>query len=108
MAGFGKLGEDFSYICWEPRSTEQALAKDHNHSTDRNRGLLCLSCNTTLGIAKEDTKLLHACATFLHAYLDPYILVFVRITDEMVADAEEEAPWVSRAYSAVQPAPQMV
>jgi hypothetical protein len=96
------------YICWEPRSTEQALAKDHNHSTDRNRGLLCLPCNTTLGIAKENKALLHACATFLHAYLDPYILVFVRITDAMVADAQEEAPWVSCAYSAILPAPQIL
>ena len=36
-----------------------------------------------------------------------YIASFLWITDAMVADAQEEAPWVSRAYSAVVPAPQM-
>jgi hypothetical protein len=63
------------YICGERCPTERNLAKDHQHVTDRNRGLLCLPCNTTLGVAQEDTELLHACATFLHAYLDPYIIV---------------------------------
>jgi hypothetical protein len=95
------------YICGEFCVTEQALAKDHQHVTNRNRGLLCFQCNTTLGIAKEDRNLIQACATFLHTYLDPYIASFLWITDAMVADAQEEAPWVSRAYSAVVPAPQM-
>jgi hypothetical protein len=96
------------YICCEPRSTGRKFARDHKHITNRNRGLLCFSCNRTLGIAQEDTELLHACATFLHAHLDPYIARLVWITDEMVADADKEAPWVSRAYSAVLPAPQML
>jgi hypothetical protein len=92
------------YICGELCQTEQALAKDHNHSTDRNRALLCFLCNTTLGTAKEDRDLLHACATFLTAYLAPYSASLLWITDDMVADAEQELPWVSRAYSAVLPA----
>jgi hypothetical protein len=97
------LNEHTCYICGELCQTEQALAKDHNHSTDRNRALLCFLCNTTLGTAKEDIDLLHACATFLHAYLDLYIASLLWITDDMVADAEQELPWVSRAYSAVLP-----
>jgi hypothetical protein len=92
------------YICWEPRSTGRKFARDHQHVTNRNRGLLCFSCNRTLGIAEDDTALLHACAKFPYAYLDPYIAGWVRITDAMVADADEEAPWVSRAYSAALPA----
>jgi hypothetical protein len=91
------------YICWEPRSTKRKFARDHKHVTDRNRALLCMPCNTTLGIAKEDINLLEACTTFLHKYLDPYLARFVRITDAMVADAEQELPWVSQAYSAVLP-----
>jgi hypothetical protein len=94
------LNEHTCYICWEPRSTGRKFARDHKHVTNRNRGLLCFSCNRTLGIAKEDQELLHACARFLTSYLAPYIARFVKITDEMVADADEEAPWVSRAYSA--------
>jgi hypothetical protein len=96
------------YICCEPRSTGRKFARDHKHITNRNRGLLCFSCNRTLGIAREDTELLHACARFLTSYLAPYIARFVRITDAMVADADKEAPWVSRAYSAVLPAPEML
>jgi hypothetical protein len=89
------------YICGERCPTGQALAKDHHHGTDRNRGLLCLPCNTTLGMAKEDTALLHACATFLTSYLVPYLARFVAITDAMIADPDKEAPWVSGAYSYV-------
>jgi hypothetical protein len=102
------LNEHTCYICREPCPTERALAKDHQHVTDRYRGLLCVLCNMTLGVAQENTDLLKACAAFLQSYLAPSIAGFVSITDEMVADAEEEAPWVSRAYSAVLPAPQML
>src|SRR5207248_78649 len=49
------------YICGEFCVTEQALAKDHQHVPDRNRGLLCFQCNTTLGTAKDDIDLLYAC-----------------------------------------------
>jgi hypothetical protein len=100
---WSSLNEHTCYICWEPCPTGRDLARDHQHVTDRNRGLLCLPCNTTLGIAKEDTDLLDACATFLHAYLDPYIASLLGITDDMVADAEQELSWVSRAYSAILP-----
>src|SRR5437870_5962104 len=93
------------YICGEPCPTGRNLARDHRHVTDRNRGLLCFSCNTTLGIAKETPELLRACAEFLQSYLAPYIAGFVSITDEMIADADHDALWVSRAYSAVLPAP---
>ena len=92
------------YICGERCRTEQALAKDHQHVTNRNRGLLCFLCNTTLGTANDDIDLLYACATFLTSSLAPYIAAVSiagsgRITDDMVADADKEAPWVSHAYS---------
>jgi hypothetical protein len=99
------LNEHSCYICWEPRSTGRKFARDHKHVTNRNRGLLCFLCNTTLGTAQDDTELLHACATFLTSYLVPYVAGLVWITDEMVADADEEASWVSHAYSAVLPTP---
>ena len=102
------LNEHTCYICREPRSTRRKFARDHKHVTNRNRALLCVSCNTTLGIAKENKDLLHACARFLTSYLAPYLARLVWITDEMVADADKEAPWVSHAYSAVLPAPEIV
>jgi hypothetical protein len=102
------LNEHTCYICWEPRSTGRKFARDHKHITDRNRALLCFLCNTTLGTAKEDTDLLRACARFLTSYFAPYLARLVQITDDMVTDAEQELPWVSRAYSAVLPPPQML
>lgn len=44
------------------------LSIDHDHSTGRVRGLLCRSCNSALGMAKDDPKLLRVAATYL---LDP-------------------------------------
>jgi len=85
------LNEHTCYICWEPCPTGRDLARDHQHITERNRGLLCFSCNTTLGIAKEDPNLLHACATFLESYLVPYIASVLWITDAMIAEAAHDA-----------------
>src|SRR5215831_17569240 len=80
------------YICREPRSTGRKFARDHQHVTNRNRGLLCFLCNTTLGTANDDIDLLYACATFLISYLAPFLAALslagcVQITDAMVANA---------------------
>jgi len=42
---------------------------DHNHNTNQVRGLLCSSCNTLLGAAKEQEKILFKAITYLNDYM---------------------------------------
>ncbi len=46
-----------------PRS--RPLAIDHDHETDRLRGLLCARCNGALGMMKDDPALLRRAAFYL-------------------------------------------
>lgn len=59
-------------ICIEPEThidkrsgKAKRLAVDHNHATGKVRGLLCQSCNVTLGKMKERPDLLRAAAQYL-------------------------------------------
>lgn len=48
-------------ICGEPETSKRSLwlSVDHDHETGRIRGLLCRSCNTALGHAKENLEILY-------------------------------------------------
>ena len=63
-------------ICRKVMSNEWALDKrkgrhrteifvDHNHRTGRVRGLLCHSCNTVIGHAKDDVSILNSAIVYL-------------------------------------------
>ena len=43
---------------------------DHNHGTNKVRGLLCSWCNRMLGYAKDNPKVLDAGAKYLKSYQD--------------------------------------
>lgn len=53
----------------EPRP-DISLHVDHNHATGEIRGLLCFSCNVTVGHLREDHDRLAAVAAYLRAH-DP-------------------------------------
>lgn len=73
---FGLTTEEFSAmvleqnnkckICECEMDTPQI---DHNHTTGKIRSLLCRSCNTSLGLVKENTKILYNMISYINAYL---------------------------------------
>lgn len=50
-------------ICFKP--PYRNLDVDHNHSTGKNRGLLCGNCNTAIGLLKEDPQLFTQALAYL-------------------------------------------
>ena len=51
-------------ICDNPPGNK-SLGVDHNHITGKIRSLLCVQCNTALGLVKEDIKILHKMICYL-------------------------------------------
>jgi hypothetical protein len=44
------------------------LAVDHNHTTNKIRGLLCVNCNMMIGFAKDNVLLLKKAIKYLNKY----------------------------------------
>lgn len=47
--------------------SKEKLCVDHNHKTNRVRGILCLNCNFMIGISKDDIELLEKGIQYLHS-----------------------------------------
>jgi len=54
------LPDLFSY-----ENRRRGYAIDHNHATGEFRGILCLECNTLLGMAKDNSKVLKSAIRYL-------------------------------------------
>lgn len=57
-------------ICGSPDSgmTNRRFAIDHDHSTNKNRDILCLKCNAGIGCLKDDPKLLRKAADYIERH----------------------------------------
>lgn len=55
--------------CKATPSEGRRLRVDHHHESGKVRGLLCDSCNRTLGHAKESPERLRACAEYVEKHL---------------------------------------
>lgn len=47
------------------REFKRALEIDHNHTTEKVRGLLCHCCNTAIGLLKEDDSILQSAIDYV-------------------------------------------
>jgi hypothetical protein len=57
-------------ICRRPCATNRNLSVDHNHETKKVRGLLCVKCNTMIGLADDLVERLIIAAQYLEFWKD--------------------------------------
>lgn len=55
-------------ICKKVCKSGRLLAVDHNHSTNKNRGLLCANCNIGIGHLQEDFDIIQSAVEYLKKY----------------------------------------
>jgi hypothetical protein len=55
-------------ICFQPPLANRKLCIDHNHITNKNRGLLCSQCNFVVGNSKENVVILFSAIEYLKHY----------------------------------------
>jgi hypothetical protein len=53
-------------ICGKPPKKGRRLCRDHNHKTGKFRGWLCPSCNSGIGMLKDDIILLAKAIEYLN------------------------------------------
>ncbi len=62
------LQNEVCAICFEKCDTGKNLAVDHDHKTNKNRGLLCNSCNLMIGHSRDNIKNLLSAIDYLSKY----------------------------------------
>lgn len=60
-------------ICGQVNPNKSELAVDHDHTTNKVRGLLCSTCNTGIGHLKDSTELVRRAFNYLAKYAEPVL-----------------------------------
>jgi hypothetical protein len=69
-------------ICLQPPlGNSRRLYVDHDHKTNKVRGLLCATCNTFIGKTKEDFILLQRASAYLEQFVQNSFSGSVRFVD---------------------------
>jgi hypothetical protein len=55
-------------ICNEMETEARALSVDHDHRSNRIRGLLCIACNSVIGHAKDNLAILRAAIVYIERH----------------------------------------
>ena len=56
-------------VCGIENNGHRTFAVDHNHKTEKIRGLLCTNCNTGIGLMKDNIEILSKAITYLQTNL---------------------------------------
>lgn len=62
---YAKQNGECAICCTHQSELAQALAVDHDHETNKIRGLLCGGCNKGIGFLRESTSILGAAIEYL-------------------------------------------
>lgn len=66
-------GDIYCAICGLAESaSSKRLASDHDHSNGKDRGFLCGTCNTGLGLFKDDPSLLKKAIGYLYFWREDH------------------------------------
>lgn len=63
-----KIQNNSCSICGNEFKKYSDAHLDHNHITNKHRGLLCSSCNTSIGLVKENTVTLNSMINYLELW----------------------------------------
>lgn len=63
-----KQQDNVCAICEKPCITEQPLSIDHDHTTNKVRGLLCRKCNSGIGMLGDSPLLLEKALKYLKSF----------------------------------------
>jgi hypothetical protein len=69
LTEFNQMAARQDYKCAICDSDDETLNLDHNHDTNKNRGLLCGDCNKGIGLLQDNPTVLTKAAQYISASL---------------------------------------
>lgn len=66
LAEYNDLLVKQNYVCAICATSINKLCVDHDHTTKKVRGILCLTCNSALGKFHDSTEILHKAIAYLN------------------------------------------